>query len=135
MVCPFKRMQRQAKSTSAHRINPDSCKVKDKSLRLFCVQHHIKQQQADGGEDDVVAQQQLDPERGIAVAGKNGAGGQHHGQQSRHEDGKQNQRQQQFAVAAADGERGKERSVGHQRPCAQGQHQQQLPRLALTRRL
>src|SRR5580658_3558858 len=108
-----------------------SRRVQDKSARLFCVENYIEQQQADGGEDDVIAEQKLDPERRVAVAGEDGACGEHHGQKRRHEDGKKNERQQQFAVAARDGERGEEGSVGHQCPGSQRQHKKQLPGLAL----
>src|SRR5580658_3299929 len=98
---------------------------------LLGMKNNLEEQEADGGEDNVVAGEQLDPESGVAVAGKDGACGQHHGQKRRHEDGKENQRQQQFAVAAADGERGEEGSVGDKRPGAEREHQQQLPGLAL----
>jgi len=37
---------------------------------LFGVEDHIEQEQADGGEDDVVAEEELDPEGGVAVAGE-----------------------------------------------------------------
>ena len=85
---------------------------------LFGVEDYVEQEQADGGEDDVVAGEELDPECGVTVAGEDGGGGADHGQQSWDEDGKEDEREQQFAVAAADGERGEEDTVAYEGPCA-----------------
>src|ERR1035441_6622569 len=98
--------------------------------RSLRVKDNVEEQQADGGEDDVLADQQLDPERGVALASEDHGGGLDHRQQSRNEDGKEDQREQQFAVAAADGENGKEDAVRDQRPRSQRQQQRQQPGLA-----
>src|ERR1035441_3489830 len=98
--------------------------------RSLRVKDDVEEQQADGGEDNVVAEEQLDPQRWVALAGEDRRGGLDHRQQSRNEDGKENQREQQFAVAAADGERGKEDAVSDQRPRTQRQNQRQQPGLA-----
>ena len=50
-----------------------------KLMWLLRVKHHVEEQQASGGEDDVLAEEELDPQGGVAVAGEDGAGGQDHG--------------------------------------------------------
>ena len=59
---------------------------------LLRVEDYIEQQQTNGGENDVVADQQLDPERRIAFAGEDRSAGNHHRQQRREKNRKQNQR-------------------------------------------
>ena len=99
---------------------------------LFGVENYVEEEQADGGEDDVVAEEELDPEDGVAVAGEDGASGEDHGQQGGHEDGEEDEREEEFAVAAADGEGSEEGSVGDQGPGAEREDEQQLPGLALN---
>jgi len=93
------------------------------------LQDGVKEKQAYGGEDDVVAGQHLDPHQsGVAVvASEHVLDGQNHGQQGGQKDGEEDQRQQELAVAAADGEGGEEGAVGDQGPGAQRDDQQQEP--------
>src|SRR5271157_5000360 len=98
---------------------------------LLRMKDDVEQQQADGCEDDVVAEEQLDPQRGVAVSCEDVGGGPHHGQQGGNEDRKENQGQEEFAVAAANSQCCKENSVGNQRPGAQGQNNGEQPGVAL----
>ena len=99
-------------------------------VRLLGVEDDVEEEQAGGGEDDVVAEEHFDPEGGVAVAGEDGGDSLDHGQQRGNEDGKKDERQEKLAVAAADGERGEEGSVGHERPGTERKNQQQLPCVA-----
>ena len=96
------------------------------------MEDYVEKQEAGGGKDDVVAEEELDPEIGIAVAGEDGGGGADHGQQSRNEDGEENEGEKQFAIAAADGERSEEDAVADESPCAERENQKEKPRLALN---
>ena len=98
---------------------------------LLGVEDYVEEEEAYGGEYDVVAEEHFDPEGGVAFAGKDGGGSEDHGEQGGDEDGEEYEREQEFAVTAADGERGEEGSVGDQGPGTQGQNQRQLPGLAL----
>ncbi len=97
------------------------------SAQLLGVEDDVEEKQAGGGEDDVVTEEHFDPEGGVAVAGEDVAGGLDHGEQSGNEDGKENQREKEFAIAAADGERGEEDSVDDQGPGAERKNEGQLP--------
>ena len=88
-------------------------------VRLLGVEDDIEEEEAGGGEDDVVAEEHLDPEGGVAVAGEDGAGGLDHGEKSGNEDGEEDEREKELAIAAADGEGGEEGSVGDQSPGAE----------------
>ncbi len=48
-------------------------------LRSFGVEDYVEEEPACGGEDDVVADEELDPEAGIAFAGEDAGGGEDHG--------------------------------------------------------
>src|ERR1700735_1161444 len=87
-------------------------------LRLFGVEDDVKEEQAGGGENDVVAEEHFDPKGGIAVAGEDVGGGLDHGLKSGNEDGKEDEGEKKLAAAAADGERGEEDSVDDEGPCA-----------------
>ena len=60
---------------------------------LFDVEDYVKEQQTYGGEDDVVAEEHLDPEHGIGIAGEDVAGGLDHGEQRGNENGEEDERE------------------------------------------
>ena len=90
--------------------------------RLFGVEDGFEEQDADGGEDDVVAGQLLDPGAdldGVEVGGEDAGGGLNHRQKGGQRDGEEQQREQEFAVAGAKAEGGEEGSVDDERPGAE----------------
>ncbi len=90
----------------------------------------VEEQQAGGGEDDVVTEQHFDPEGGVAVAGEDGRDRLDHSEKSGNENGKEDEGEEELAIAAADGEGGEKDSVDDQGPGAERENEGQLPGIA-----
>ena len=60
---------KQGTEGSCFVVARDACRT---AAGLFGVEDDVEEQLADGGEDDVVTEERLDPEGGAAVAGEDG---------------------------------------------------------------
>ncbi len=90
----------------------------------------FEEEEADGGEGDVVGEEDADPGAGVGLAGEDGGGGLHHAEQCGDGDGHQDEGEEELAVVGAQAHGGEEGSVADERPGAEGHDEEQQPGLA-----
>jgi len=97
---------------------------------LFGVEDGFKEQNADGGVDDVVASELGYPGAdlyGVEFACEDAGGGLHHHEKRGQGDGQEDEGEEHLAVAGAEAEGGEEGSVDDEGPCAEGENDKEKP--------
>jgi hypothetical protein len=102
-------------------------------MPLFGVEHSFKEQDTDGGEDDVITAELLDPGvdlDGIEIGGQDAGSGLDHGEDCREGYREEKEGEEEFAIAGAKAEGGEEGAVDDQGPGSKWENQEEEPEVA-----